>query len=246
VKNNLVKRGVRRLIAIYNRFFSFLRPYGINYQQISYSQSGEDLIVKFIFDNVGLIKPTYLDIGAHHPYYFSNTAIFYKNGCRGINIEPDSKLFERFLKYRKNDISLNLGIGDTEEELDFYEISEKVLNTFSATEANRFVSDLGYKITNIRRIKLITIEQIIKKYNHGKAFDFLSIDVEGLDEKIIKSINFENIRPKVICCETISFSTNGRGIKNEGLISHIVNNGYMIYADTNINTIFVEKEFWQR
>ena len=51
------------------------------YKKISFSQCGEDLIVKFIFDCLGINSPTYIDIGAHHPHYISNTALFYKNGC---------------------------------------------------------------------------------------------------------------------------------------------------------------------
>lgn len=101
------------------------------YEKKSFSQSGEDLIVKFIIDNLGINKPTYIDIGAHHPYFISNTALFYKNGCRGINIEPDPPLFKVFLKYRKEDVNLNIGISDCNSESDFYIISASTLNTFS-------------------------------------------------------------------------------------------------------------------
>jgi hypothetical protein len=76
------------------------------FKKTSYSQSGEDVIVKFIFDCIGISKPTYLDVGAHHPYYISNTALFYESGSIGINIEPDPLLFKEFLNHRKNDIKL--------------------------------------------------------------------------------------------------------------------------------------------
>ena len=74
----------------------------------------------------------------------------------------------------------------------------------------------------------------------------LSLDVEGLDEQILKSINYKNYSPKVICVETISFSTKGRGVKNDGMIQFLKENGYMVYADTNINTLFVLENLWQK
>ena len=60
-------------------FFKKYKP------QISYSQSGEDLIVKHIFENLGVKKPSYLDIGAYHPFHLNNTVIFYLSGSHGIN-----------------------------------------------------------------------------------------------------------------------------------------------------------------
>jgi hypothetical protein len=63
------------------------------FEKKSFSQTGEDLIVEFIFNDIGVDYPSYIDIGAHHPYYLNNTQIFYLKGCRGINIEPDPSLF---------------------------------------------------------------------------------------------------------------------------------------------------------
>ena len=78
----------------------------LNQYKVSYSQKGEDLIIKHIFDGLGIVEPSYLDIGAHHPYHISNTALFYKNGSRGINIEPDPDLFVEINRVRKEDINL--------------------------------------------------------------------------------------------------------------------------------------------
>jgi hypothetical protein len=59
------------------------------HRKVSYSQCGEDIIINFILTCLKIDKPTYMDIGAHHPFRFSNTALFYEAGCHGINIEPD-------------------------------------------------------------------------------------------------------------------------------------------------------------
>lgn len=216
------------------------------YKKISFSQSGEDLIVKFIFDCLGIQNPTYIDIGAHHPYFISNTALFYNNGCRGINIEPDPTLFKAFLKYRKEDKNLNIGVSDSNSELDFYIISSPTLNTFSKDEAEKYAQEGNFEIKSIEKIRVKKLGNILDECSNGLFPQFLSIDAEGVDEIIIKEIDFENNYPIVICIETISFSTSGNGIKNTKLIEYINSKGYLLYADTNINTIFVRKSLWRK
>ena len=181
------------------------------FRKASYSQSGEDLIVKFVFDCLGISKPSYLDVGAHHPHYISNTALFYENGSRGINIEPDPSLFNEFLLHRKDDINLNVGISNINEELDFYVISTPTLNTFSEEEAEKYSEQGDYNIIRTEKIEVKTLDFILNKYANNVFPQFLSIDAEGVDELIIKAINFENSYPIVICIETITFSNTGIG-----------------------------------
>lgn len=216
------------------------------YRKISFSQSGEDLIVKFIFDQLGIINPGYLDIGAHHPYYLSNTALLYESGSRGINIEPDPSLFKNFILYRKEDINLNIGISDRKGEQDFYVMNVPTLNTFSKHDAERFGFEGPYKIEKILKLRTDRIQNVITQYANNKFPQFLNIDAEGIDELIIDSIDFSSNYPIVICIETITFSEKGRGIKNDALIKKILSAGYIKYADTNINTIFVRQDIWER
>ncbi|HED37131.1 MAG TPA: FkbM family methyltransferase, partial [Ignavibacteria bacterium] len=156
-----------------NRFFPI-------FYRISYSQLGEDLIVNFILKNFKIDKPTYVDIGAHHPIYLSNTYLFYKNGSRGICIEPDPELFRNIKKKRGNDICLNIGIGIEEEKLtDYYVISDKVLNTFSKEKAEYLVRTTSKKIESIIKIPLVPMSKIITKYLDNKVPNFISLDTEG-------------------------------------------------------------------
>lgn len=216
------------------------------FRQASYSQSGEDRIVKMIFDGLGIHKFTYLDIGAHHPFFISNTALFYEMGMHGINIEPDPDLFKAFEKYRKRDINLNIGISESPGESDFYIISAPTLNTFSKEEAEGYAKEGDYTIKEVKRVKTDNLQNVITMHFNGKYPDFLTVDAEGIDELIIKSIDFNNSPPLVVCIETISFSSSGNGVKNNDIIELMESNGYLNYADTNINTIFVRKEAWMR
>lgn len=216
------------------------------YAQKSYAQSGEDVIVDFIFTSLGISNISYLDIGAHHPYYLSNTALFYEKGCRGINIEPDPILHEPFLKHRKQDINLNIGISDEPGLFDFYLMVPPTLNTFSEEEANRVTVEGNglYKIDKKIKVEVDTVTNIINKYHNGKFPDFLNLDAEGIDEIVLKSIDYTNNFPSIICVETISFSPNRKGVKNQAIIDYLVEKGYLLYADTNINSIFIKRELW--
>src|SRR2546430_2805880 len=60
--------------------------------QRSYSQCGEDLLVNFIFGAIRQSAVSYLDVGAHHPTFLSNTYLFYKAGGSGVCVEPDPRL----------------------------------------------------------------------------------------------------------------------------------------------------------
>jgi FkbM family methyltransferase len=217
-----------------------------HYRKTSFSQSGEDLIVKFIFDFIGIQNPSYIDIGAHHPYFLNNTAIFYESGSRGINIEPNDENITLFNRYRKHDVNLNIGIAKEPGLLDYYYMSAPTLNTFSKEEAQNFESENNYKIKRVVKKEVDTLQGVITKYHEGKFPDLLSLDVEGLEEDIIYSIDYENNFPSVICIETISYSEKGLGEKNHELIDFIKSKNYLAYADTNINSIFVRKEKWIR
>jgi len=58
----------------------------------TYAQHGDDLAVLNIFKRLGIEKPSYLDVGAYHPFDLSNTALLYERGSRGIVVEPNMAL----------------------------------------------------------------------------------------------------------------------------------------------------------
>jgi FkbM family methyltransferase len=212
--------------------------------KISYSQSGEDLIIKFIFDTLQVKNPFYVDIGAHHPYEFSNTALFYKLGGRGINIEPNPDLFKLLKKYRKKDINLNIGIAAQKGEMQFYIMTSPTMNTFSKQAADDLSNNHSISIKNVINVRVDTISNISKNYIKGKKIDLLSLDVEGLDFEILKTIDFLKFFPIVICVETRSYSEKGKGVKDYEIINFLQNKGYTKYADTYINSIFVRTDLW--
>ena len=159
----MLLRNTKRKIKRYFHLVRNTNQIKDNYK-ISYSQCGEDIIIRFIFDALGISKPSYIDIGAHNPTNLNNTTIFYLNGSRGINIEPDPTLFRRFESDRKSDTNLNIGIADKKGEMDFYFMSNPTLNTFSKDEVSKF-EEFNYTVISTKKVKVDTISNVIEKYS---------------------------------------------------------------------------------
>lgn len=213
--------------------------------QRTYSQLGEDLIIRSIFNALKVENPSYLDIGAHHPTHLSNTHLLYSTGSAGVCVEPDPILYQQIKATRKRDICLNIGIGiDTTDQADFFVVEPSVLNTFSKEEVERSERSGNLKIKKIIKIPLLNVNEIIIQY-FQKTPNLISIDVEGLDLKIVQSFDFSNHRPDVFCIETLVFGGNYSEIKIKEINNHMIENGYFLYADTFINSIFVNKDAWQ-
>jgi hypothetical protein len=126
----------------------------------------------------------------------------------------------------------------------FYIMTTRTLNTFSKEEAERYQSYGNQKIEIVIEIPLLNLEDILRKYFHPCP-DFISLDAEGLDLAILKSLDLNRFRPAVFCIETIKYTEDKSELKNLKIleISDIMESqGYMTYADTHINTIYVDAE----
>jgi FkbM family methyltransferase len=217
----------------------------VDYQ--SYSQCGEDRIINFLinFLNIGNIR--YVDIGAYHPIKFSNTYFFYKNGFRGICIDPNPRFKPLYRKIRPHDIFLNVGISNgSSKVMKYYCFDADTLNTFSCLEADRIVKEERHQLIKISEVPTISIEGLISQYIDD-SYNILSIDVEGIEIDIIKSLERSKFRPEIICIETLTYSREfGKGVKEtDKILSNLSNMGYSLVADTYINSIFIKKHVIQ-
>jgi FkbM family methyltransferase len=191
----------------------------------------------------GIKDIVYLDIGAYHPIELSNTYFFYENGHHGLCIEPNKKLFIDFKAKRPQDIVLNIGIGiDNIINTPFYIMNPATLSTFSKKEMEKIIKlDKNTKLESIQNIELKNVNDIIREYLK-RTPDFISLDVEGLDSLILKSFDFKRFRPRIFCVETISYSLRNSGKKDQEIFNIMNYNGYIVYADTYINTIFIDSQ----
>ena len=203
-----------------------------------YSQFGEDIIVLNIFYRLWIEKPSYLDLGAHHPHNISNTALLYDRGCRGINVEPNPLLIEPFHRLRPEDTNLCMGIGTKKGTMPFWRYD----NVWSGK--NSFVKELAEENGPVTAIDVPvdTVDNIVRDHAKGVFPDFLSVDVEGMDFDIIKSIDYSTTNtPKVICVEMFS---GGRGqMDDTQKIKNWLNLHYFLLIQVGANGIFVRRDY---
>jgi FkbM family methyltransferase len=214
-----------------------------NIYKKSYSQCGEDIIIDFIFNFLDIKNPSYLDIGANDPKYLNNTYYFYENrNGRGVVIEPNLSLAAKLKESRPHDIHYNCGIGfnNVEEYADYYVMEWHQFNTFSKEIA--YETQENYKgrnnVKEVVKLKLVGINQILQQH-FSKGLDLLSIDVEGLDLDILKSVNFGVCTPKIICVET----KVGANQNSSDIADFLKTAGYHLYSQTPINGIFVHQQY---
>lgn len=206
---------------------------------VSYSQTGEDLIVFNLFNHLGISQPTYFDIGANDPIQYSNSYFFYLRGSKGVCVEPNPVLVEKFRSKRPKDTILEVGISiDGRVSADYYMMSWHEFNTFSKERAVEIQNHYGGK-NNIERVverELISVMDVFDKHI-GISPNFLSLDVEGLDFEILKQIDFSRMSPDVFCVETLSLSEPGLKSSTE---LFFLERGYSLFAHTYVNSLFVK------
>ncbi len=127
-----------------------------------------------------------------------------------------------------------------------YVFDSQVLNTFNRHEAEKVQATGEYTLKCEKQIELKSLYQILEEFGEGKQPDFLSVDVEGLDFEVLSNNQIDKIRPKVLCVETLTFTTDNTGKKLTHLIEFIEGMDYLLYADTHLNSIFVDKQIWEQ
>ncbi len=209
--------------------------------KLTFSQLSEDRILEHLFKYSYGQPVSYLDIGANDSKRNNNTYLFYRQGCRGVLIEPNPLLCKKLKKTRKRDVIMNVGIGSPEQNgsrMTYYMFNAHTLNTFSEEEKNNILRANEYKLVDEKQIDLVSINSLFEKY---KNINLVSVDVEGWNYEILKDIDFGKYRPFCFCVETLTFSPQGRGEKIREIIDLFEKNNYQIYAETNLNTIFIDK-----
>ena len=185
---------------LYLRYFELKNK--IKIKKKTYSQFKEDIFIDNFFKTfIG----TYVDIGCYHPYKYNNTALLFNKGWKGINIDLNPSSIDLFNIVRKNDKNIVACLSDKNEEVTvFYDNKFSALNSIYSNNVKKFNIDDYKKIKTKTKI----FSDLVKD-----NFDFLNIDCEGHDFKILKSINFNKYTPKLISIEA-GLGNDTKGIKN--------------------------------
>ena len=194
---------------IIERWTFLIVPYG----QVAYGQNAEDIVLaKFLDERLkNKQKPGfYIDIGAHHPFRYSNTYYFYKKGWRGLNIDADDKAIKLFKLFRPRDINIQALVSDQSKLFLYFIFSDRAFNTCDKFLASELIKNRRAKLIKKTKIKSHNLKKLLKKYlTSGQKVDFLSIDVEGMDDSVLQAYDFDNFAPNFILVEDLNFAGDG-------------------------------------
>ncbi|SCX92116.1 Methyltransferase FkbM domain-containing protein [Nonlabens sp. Hel1_33_55] len=239
--NQLVKQLLSLItpLRLQNMFFNEMNKKILDkekFKNLSYAQEGEDLILCRYLDEKS--DGFYVDIGAYHPKRFSNTYLFYLRGWTGINIDARPGFKDLFLKERPNDINIECGVSEMENEMTYYMFEEPALNTFSKMEADLKSRVNNFNIIDKQIVQTKPLKIIFDKYlPKGQMIDFITIDVEGLDLQVVLSNDWAKYRSKFILIEDLKRSDIAELIETSQLYKKLTDLDYVLIAKT-FNTLF--------
>lgn len=138
-------------------------------------------------------KSFFIEFGASDGIFCSNTYILEKFFLwDGILAEPSKFWQKKIKKNRKCKVFYGAISTQSKKKINFYENISPGLSSLFCSKKN-FVK--SYKVNTL------SINDLLKKYKSPKNIDYLSIDTEGKEYEIIKSLNFKKYRPKIITIE---------------------------------------------
>lgn len=217
-----------------------VRALGGSTTQLSYSQLGEDRIIQYLAQILQLEKICYVDVGANHPVFGSNTYLFYQLGMRGICVDPDSQLELEHRRTRARDRFLCAAVGtSTAMEATLYKFETSGLNTMDDALAEQYQS-FGYPLVGTQRVPMMTLSQVIALAEAD--VNLLSVDAEGRDLDVLHSLDYSKYRPEIICVETVRYRDDRSEYVETEVEEFLTGQQYIRYADTHVNRIYVLNE----
>tara|TARA_B110001452_G_scaffold261653_2_gene260693 strand:+ start:41 stop:748 length:708 start_codon:yes stop_codon:yes gene_type:complete len=215
-----LKKKIHILQNIYLKNKYFLR-------KTSYAMDGEDTA---IIECVKHIKNGfYVDIGSHHPVQRSNTCLLYQSGWRGINIDINDFTLDLFNYLRPDDINIQAAISNYNGSIDFY--YQKDFSQLNTTDINWAKENFRGNFKT-KKIKCQTFDSLLEQTKHkNQKINFLNIDVEGAEMKVLNGLNFSVYDPEVICIEILGYRhlndlEKESAIKSDEIYRFLLNKDY--------------------
>jgi len=154
----------------------------------SYAQLSQDYAVLqyYYYKRNGF----FVDIGAYDGTYLSNTYLLESRwGWTGICAEPLPTEFTQLTKVRPESICVNqavFSIGDIE-------IDYAVAGLFSGI-VEYLDCHKEFKTAPRIKVQTITLNDLLTRYNAPSYIEYLSLDTEGTELEILKSVDFNKYR----------------------------------------------------
>jgi len=168
-----------------------------------YSQYGQDSYIKDTFFK-NTTKGFFIDIGAYDGVVGSNTLLFEKNGWDGICVEPNPKMYAQLRENRKC-TTLSQAISLDSSPKTFFQIEgySEMLSGLADNYSQNHIARINREIEEHNQdydyleVECVTFSQLTEKSN----IDYLSLDIEGNELEILKSIDFTQKNISVISVE---------------------------------------------
>ncbi len=197
-----------------------------------FSQDDEDLILYHVLKNIE--KICWIDAGANHPVHASVTKFFSLRGGVGINIEPQHGFYAKLKKDRPNDTSIEAGVSSEAGELELF--------GREGSQAASFAESRGLNAgSQPRKVPVITLGDICRQYFRPQDdIHILKIDVEGWEKQCLEGMDFQFIKPWILCIESSGPDDSSPAhLKWEAIVT---NAGYEFAMQYRVNRFYVSKE----
>jgi len=166
-------------------------------QLIGWAANGEDVVLWRALK--GRSPGYFVDVGACDPVADSVTQLFSLNGWIGINIEPQPPLAALLAASRPNDVNLAAGVSDEPGVLELHVVDDDVQRTTFSSELAEIYRDEGRRVT-LHRVPVMTLNKILEDHPLPRI-DFLKIDAEGFEDRVVGGLDLSLHRPSVIVAE---------------------------------------------
>ena len=99
----------------------------------------------------------------------------------------------------------------------------------------------GLRIRSELALKTKTLTEVLVQLQAPSRFELLNVDVEGLDLEVLKSLDFDQFRPRMIVVEILGYELEN--YRSEPIFEHLSANCYRLVAYTHMNAIFIDRNF---
>lgn len=165
-----------------------------------YSQNNEETVILEHFKN----QPSgrFLDIGAYDGKTFSNTLALAERGWSGVCVEPSISVIKALIDIHANRPSVKIvhaAIAAQASLLEFHDSNGDALSTFDAAHRAKWEAGYGSKFFSYV-MPAISPADLFKQA--GSDYDFINIDVEGINMEVFNSISDEVFKKcRCVCIE---------------------------------------------
>ncbi len=205
---------------------------------VSYAQTGEDRIIRTLLAEhkgpYGEEKGFYVDVGCNHPTKFSNTFELYKRGWSGISVDANQALIAKHKRIRLAGQSVYAVVSDTEQEMIFTHFKDNLVSSLSSKHVKEWAEKR--EIAREETVSTVSLSRILVQENAPKEFDLLSIDVEGHDFEVLRSIDLEAFKPTLIVIEMHGFQISQ--CKDNTVYNYLIKRGYHMVGYVTMNGFF--------